>query len=92
VIYIGDYDPSGLFMSEVDLPARLIKYDGIHVRIRRVALDISKVMELPSFPATDSGKTLATRGSSPATATGAGNWMRWTRTISATALRRRSRS
>jgi hypothetical protein len=26
IFYIGDYDPSGLFMSEVDLPKRLARY------------------------------------------------------------------
>jgi hypothetical protein len=31
VLYAGDYDPSGLFMSEQDLPVRLAKYGGDHV-------------------------------------------------------------
>ncbi len=26
ILYVGDYDPSGLFMSEVDLPKRLARY------------------------------------------------------------------
>ncbi len=38
VLYVGDFDPSGMFMSEVDLPARLAKYDGDHVELRRIAL------------------------------------------------------
>ena len=36
-LYCGDFDPSGMFMSEVDLPARLGCYGG-DVVIRRVAL------------------------------------------------------
>lgn len=36
-LYIGDYDPSGWFMSEVDLPARLADYGGA-VDLRRIAL------------------------------------------------------
>ena len=32
-LYVGDYDPSGLFMSECDLPERLERYGGHHVRL-----------------------------------------------------------
>jgi len=53
VLYVGDYDPSGLYMSEVDLPKRLTKYDGDHVDLTRVALLPDQVRELPSFPASD---------------------------------------
>jgi hypothetical protein len=28
ILYIGDYDPSGLYMSEVDLPQRLYRYSS----------------------------------------------------------------
>ena len=38
VLYVGDFDPSGMFMSEEDLPERLAKYDGDHVTLRRIAL------------------------------------------------------
>ena len=31
VLYVGDFDPSGMFMSEEDLPTRLAEYDGDHV-------------------------------------------------------------
>jgi hypothetical protein len=31
VLYVGDWDPSGLCMSDVDLPERLERYDGGHV-------------------------------------------------------------
>ena len=53
VLYIGDFDPSGLYMSEVDIPARLEKYGGSHVLLRRVALLPEQVGDLPSFPAAD---------------------------------------
>ena len=56
VLYAGDYDPSGLCMSEVDLPARLEKYDGTHVTLKRIALTREQVKGLPSFPATDKRK------------------------------------
>src|SRR5262249_16002490 len=38
VLYVGDFDPSGMFMSEEDLPTRLEKYDGGHVQLRRISL------------------------------------------------------
>jgi hypothetical protein len=56
VFYVGDFDPSGLFMSEVDLPARLAKYDGDHVELRRIAIMREQVHGLPSFPASDKRK------------------------------------
>jgi hypothetical protein len=56
VLYVGDFDPSGLFMSEEDLPARLAKYDGGHINIRRIALTREQVRALPPFPATDKQK------------------------------------
>ncbi len=55
VLYIGDHDPSGLQMSELDLPARLERYGG-RAKIIRIALDDSDVQddtELPWFPADD---------------------------------------
>jgi hypothetical protein len=56
VLYVGDYDPSGMCMSEVDLPNRLERYGGDHVRIRRVALQRHDCIGLPSFPASDKTK------------------------------------
>jgi hypothetical protein len=51
VLYVGDYDPSGLHMSEVDLPNRLGEYGSI-IELRRVALvaDDVRFGGLPSFP------------------------------------------
>jgi hypothetical protein len=56
VLYVGDFDPSGLYMSEEDLPARLDRYGGDHVDLRRIALTREQVGGLPSFPATDKRK------------------------------------
>jgi hypothetical protein len=53
VLYVGDFDPSGMFMSEQDLPSRLTEYDGDHVDVSRIALIRAQVGDLPSFPITD---------------------------------------
>src|SRR5262249_38055048 len=42
-LYAGDFDPSGMFMSEEDLPERLANYDGDHVRLKRIALTRKQV-------------------------------------------------
>ncbi len=55
VFYIGDHDPSGRHMSEIDLPDRLARYGG-KAAIVRIALDDSDVQansKLPWFPASD---------------------------------------
>lgn len=55
VFYIGDHDPSGRHMSDVDLPERLARYGG-KAKIVRLALDDSDVgadSKLPGFPAAD---------------------------------------
>jgi hypothetical protein len=56
ILYVGDFDPSGMFMSEVDLPNRFSKYDGDHITLKRIALTREHVNDLPSFPATDKRK------------------------------------
>ena len=56
ILYVGDFDPSGMYMSEVDLPKRFAKYDGNHIMLRRIALTREHVRELPSFPASDKHK------------------------------------
>jgi hypothetical protein len=56
VLYVGDLDPSGLFMSECDLPQRLAEYGGDHVKLRRIALMPDQAAGLPSFPASDKRK------------------------------------
>lgn len=50
VLYVGDWDPSGMNMSEHDLPERLDRYGG-RATIVRVALDQFDVGGLPSFDA-----------------------------------------
>ena len=55
-LYVGDLDPSGMFMSEEDLPARLAGYGGDHVTLERIALIRSQVTGLPSFSAIDKRK------------------------------------
>src|SRR5262249_4179425 len=51
ILYVGDYDPSGLCMSEVDLPKRFEQYGGDHITLKRIALTGEQVLDLPSFPA-----------------------------------------
>jgi hypothetical protein len=50
--YCGDFDPSGMQMSEIDIPSRISKYGG-NVCINRIALLRVDVFEggLPSFNA-----------------------------------------
>ncbi|MGH8659726.1 MAG: hypothetical protein ACREV4_14950 [Gammaproteobacteria bacterium] len=51
VLYVGDWDPSGMNMSEVDLPKRVAQYGG-NCHIQRVALTEDHIGDnLPSFPA-----------------------------------------
>jgi hypothetical protein len=56
VLYVGDYDPSGMWMSERDLPERIARYGGDHVTVKRIALKRSDLLRLPSFPASDKKK------------------------------------
>jgi len=51
-LYVGDWDPSGMYMSEVDLPTRLDDYGGC-VEIKRIALLEEDTSSLPSFSAHD---------------------------------------
>jgi hypothetical protein len=52
-LYVGDFDPSGMWMSERDLPERLSKYGGDHVSVKRIAITLADTPGLPSFPAAD---------------------------------------
>ena len=52
-LYVGDFDPSGMFMSVEDLPNRLAKYGGDHVSLDRVALHSGHAESLQTFPASD---------------------------------------
>jgi hypothetical protein len=77
VLYVGDLDPSGMFMSQEDLPARLSDYGGDHITLKRIALTREQVSALPSFPATDKRKDPRYRFFAPVTANAVGNLMRW---------------
>ena len=53
ILYIGDWDPSGMNMSEIDIPGRMRRYDG-DFTIERIALnagDVGPGTKLPSFAA-----------------------------------------
>lgn len=58
VLYVGDIDPSGMFMSEVDIPGRLERYndEGAEIEFKRIALLPDQVRGLISFPASDKSK------------------------------------
>lgn len=47
-LYLGDWDPSGLYMSEVDLPSRLERY-GSQWLFERIALTRADLDQLPHF-------------------------------------------
>jgi hypothetical protein len=58
VLYVGDWDPSGMHMSEIDLPERLDRYGG-NIDIVRCAIDVTDtapVAGVPWFPASDKTK------------------------------------
>ncbi|MCC5795266.1 MAG: hypothetical protein JJT85_11105 [Chromatiales bacterium] len=57
VLYVGDWDPSGLDMSEVDTPRRIERYGGT-ATITRIALtrDDIEAGDLPSFAAASKSK------------------------------------
>ena len=48
-LYIGDYDPSGMCMSEHDLPKRIKEYGGSHITLKRLAVTTAQTAGLPSF-------------------------------------------
>jgi hypothetical protein len=50
-LYCGDHDPSGMYMSEVDLPGRLERYGGDHVVVNRIALTTQQTRGLIPCPA-----------------------------------------
>jgi hypothetical protein len=55
-LYVGDYDPSGMYMSEVDLKDRLIRYGASAFDVSRIALLLPDTWELPSFEASTKAK------------------------------------
>ena len=62
-LYAGDWDCSGLHMSEQDLPSRIARYGG-DIQIIRVALTREQIDThgLPSFDANTKGPTATSKG------------------------------
>jgi hypothetical protein len=57
ILYVGDWDPSGMAMSELDIPDRMNRYGGQGTRIHRIAIAQQDcVPSLPWFPASDKVK------------------------------------
>jgi len=59
ILYVGDFDPSGLYMSECDIPQRLSRYGGDHVSVRRIALlraDCTLLGRRPAFNVKEKSK------------------------------------
>jgi hypothetical protein len=52
IFYVGDFDPSGMYMSEVDLPKRLMEYGGF-AHILRLAVTSQDIDNLQTFEAAD---------------------------------------
>jgi hypothetical protein len=52
-LYVGDHDPSGMFMSEVDMCERLTRYgaDDRVFTFERIAITAEDTLVLSSFPA-----------------------------------------
>jgi hypothetical protein len=50
-LYVGDFDCSGMHMSETDLPQRLRRYGANGFFLERIALTADDTRKLPSFPA-----------------------------------------
>jgi hypothetical protein len=65
VLYLGDWDPSGLHMSLVDLPTRLRHYGGL-VDLHHLALTqedtLDPALDLPSFDVETKGPRDGSRG------------------------------
>jgi hypothetical protein len=59
ILYIGDFDPSGMWMSEHDIPERLSRYGGDHISIERIALlrsDCALLGRRPAFNVKEKSK------------------------------------
>ena len=72
-LYVGDWDPSGLYMSEVDLPARLARYGGAAIEVKRIALTPTTPAGSRALERTRSGRIRATPGSVSGTVAAAGS-------------------
>jgi hypothetical protein len=79
ILYVGDYDPSGMWMSERDIPERIARYGGEHIEVRRIAITASQTPDCRHSRPPTNGRTRAAVGSSRPSASGVGSLMRWTR-------------
>jgi hypothetical protein len=50
-LYVGDHDPSGMWMSERDLPERIARCGGDHVTVKRIAVTREQAARLLEYPA-----------------------------------------
>ena len=76
VLYVGDWDPSGLHMSEVDLPRQLDEY-GADVDLVRVALiKDDQIRACLNLRLKKNAATLGTSGLSVNMGSGVSNSMR----------------
>lgn len=52
ILYVGDHDPSGRYMSDADIPERIARYGG-HANIIRLAITAPQIRQhgLPTFSA-----------------------------------------
>jgi hypothetical protein len=55
ILYVGDHDPSGRHMSDVDIPANRFAWEEVEMTLRRLAIlePEARTLALPSFPASD---------------------------------------
>lgn len=51
ILYIGDHDPSGVWISDQDIPERLKRYGDDHISISRIALLRNDCVVLGARPA-----------------------------------------
>lgn len=58
VLYVGDHDPSGMHMSEVDLPVRLERYEA-DIDVVRIELISNDLSGLPHFDLVQEGRQAA---------------------------------
>jgi hypothetical protein len=49
ILYVGDFDPSGMYMSKADSPKRFANYDSDHISVKRIALTRKQVRALPEI-------------------------------------------
>ena len=59
ILYIGDFDPSGMYMSQHDIPDRISQYGGDHITIDRIALtriDCKLLGRKPAFNVKEKAK------------------------------------